>query len=115
MDSLTTFCRIGTGAPVRAGVIRNPPNGAANPRIVDVTIPRNTNGQAVTYFSGGPNATPDSLAFNLRTGLLISQRYCVRKNLRDAVEKLPQSMAKQPRKKATLLRLLLHFDFGKRS
>ena len=103
VDSLTTFYRIGTGAPVRVGVIRNPSNGAANTRTVDVTIPRNTNGQPVTYsftaygavqavtvtappinvtnptvlatlrtgrISGGPNATPDSLAFNLRTGLI---------------------------------------------
>ena len=103
VDSLTTFYRIGTGAPVRAAVIRNPSNGAANPRTVDVTVPRNTNGQPVTFsftaygavqavtvtapainvtnpmvlatlltgrISGGPNATPDSLAFNLRAGLL---------------------------------------------
>ncbi|MBH8558503.1 hypothetical protein [Hymenobacter negativus] len=103
VDSLTTFYRIGTGAPVRVGVIRNPSNGAANTRTVDVTIPRNTNGQPVTFsftaygavqavtvtaptinvtnptvlatlrtgrISGGPNATPDSVAFNLRTGTL---------------------------------------------
>jgi hypothetical protein len=103
VDSLTTFYRIGTGAPVRVGVIRNPSNGVANTRTVDVTIPRNTNGQPVTFsftaygavqavtvtappinvtnptalatlrtgrISGGPNATPDSLAFNLRTGLI---------------------------------------------
>lgn len=103
VDSLTTFYRIGTGAPVRVGVIRNPSNGAANTRTVDVTIPRNTIGQQVTFsftaygavqavtatappitvvaatplatlrtgrIAGGPNATPDSLAFNLRTGLI---------------------------------------------
>lgn len=103
VDSLTTFYRIGTGAPVRVGVIRNPSNGAANTRTIDVTIPRNTTGQPVTYFftaygavqavtvtapphnvvaatplatlrpgriSGGPNATPDSLAFNFRTSLI---------------------------------------------
>ncbi len=103
VDSLTTFYRIGNGAPVRVGVIRNPSNGAANTRTVDVTIPRGAQGQPITYsftaygavqavtvtaptlnvvaatplatlrtgrVSGGPNATPDSLAFNLRTGLL---------------------------------------------
>ena len=103
VDSLTTFYRIGTQAPVRVGVIRNPSNGAANTRTVDVTIPRGTSGVAITYFftaytavaavttvaptisvtaptalatlrtgriSGGPNATPDSLAFNLRIGLI---------------------------------------------
>ncbi|GAB3587640.1 hypothetical protein [Hymenobacter daeguensis] len=103
VDSLTTFYRIGTGAPVRVGVIRNPSNGAANTRTVDVTIPRGAQGQQLTYsftaygavqavtvtappigvvaatplatlrtgrISGGPNATPDSLAFNLRTGLI---------------------------------------------
>jgi len=103
VDSLTTFYRIGTQALVRVGVIRNPSNGDANPRTVNVTIPRGANGQAVIYsfvaygavqavmvtappinvttatplatlrtgrISGGPNATPDSLAFNLRTGLI---------------------------------------------
>ncbi|SFQ71423.1 hypothetical protein [Hymenobacter arizonensis] len=103
VDSLTTFYRLGTGNPVRAGVIRNPSNGAANTRTVDVTIPRNANGQNITYsfvaygavqavtvtapsiavgpatalatlrtgrISGGASATPDSLAFNFRTGLI---------------------------------------------
>ena len=103
VDSLTTFYRLGAGAPVRVGVIRNPSNGAANTRTVDVTIPRNTNGQAITYsfvaygavqavtvtappitvgaptplatlrtgrISDGLGASPDSLAFNLRTGLI---------------------------------------------
>ena len=53
IDSLTTFYRIGTQARVRvpgtAGVIRNPTTGAASPRTVDVTIPRNSNGQPVTF------------------------------------------------------------------
>ena len=103
VDSLTTFYRIGSGAPVRVGTIRNPSNGAANTRTVDMTIPPKSSGQTVTYsftaygavqavtvtappinvtgaaalatlrtgrVSGGPNATPDSLAFNLRTGLI---------------------------------------------
>jgi len=49
VDSLTTFYRIGNGAPVRAGVVRNPSNGAANTRTVDVTIPRGAQGQPITY------------------------------------------------------------------
>ncbi|MBF9220221.1 hypothetical protein [Hymenobacter ruricola] len=101
VDSLTTFYRIGTGAPVRVGVVRNPSTGAANSRTVDVTIPAAAAGQAITYsftaygpvqavtvtapplnvttatplatlrtgrISAGGNVTPDSLAFNLRTG-----------------------------------------------
>ena len=103
VDSLTTFYAIGSQPRVRTGVIRNPSNGAANPRTVDVTIPRGANGQSVTFsfvayaavqtvtlttppiavttpialatlrtgrVSGGPSVTPDSLAFNLRTGLI---------------------------------------------
>ncbi|WP_210518502.1 hypothetical protein [Hymenobacter terricola] len=103
VDSLTTFYRIGTGAPVRVGVVRNPSNGAANTRTIDVTVPRGALGQSVVFsfvaygavqtvtatapainvtnptplatlrtgrISGGPNATPDSLAFNFRTGLI---------------------------------------------
>ncbi|AMJ66597.1 hypothetical protein [Hymenobacter sp. PAMC 26628] len=103
VDSLTTFYRLGSGTPVRVAVIRNPSNGAANARTIDVTLPRNAAGQAITYsfvayaavqaltitappialanptplatvrtgrLSGGPSATPDSLAFNLRTGAL---------------------------------------------
>ncbi|MDB5234560.1 MAG: hypothetical protein JWR44_1553 [Hymenobacter sp.] len=103
VDSLTTFYRIGTQPRVRAGVVRNPTAGVANTRTVDVTIPRNSNGQAVTFIfeayaavqtltitapainvtnptplatlrtgriAGGPNVTLDSLAFNLRTGLI---------------------------------------------
>ncbi|MBC6696521.1 hypothetical protein [Hymenobacter sp. BT190] len=49
VDSLTTFYRIGTGAPVRTGVIRNPSNGAANARTVDVMVPRGSQGQPVTF------------------------------------------------------------------
>jgi hypothetical protein len=49
VDSLTTFYRIGTGTPVRAGVVRNPSTGAANARTVDVTIPSATQGQTVTF------------------------------------------------------------------
>jgi hypothetical protein len=103
VDSLTTFYRLGAGAPVRVGVVRNPSNGAVNTRTVDVTIPRGANGQAITYsfvaygavqavtvtappltvgaptalatlragrISDGLGASPDSLAFNFRTGLI---------------------------------------------
>ncbi|OON69629.1 hypothetical protein [Hymenobacter sp. CRA2] len=49
VDSLTTFYRIGTGAPVRAGVVLNPSTGAANARTVDVRVPAGARGQAVTY------------------------------------------------------------------
>ncbi|GAB2969060.1 hypothetical protein GCM10027048_44790 [Hymenobacter coalescens] len=49
VDSLTTFYRIGTGAPVRIGVVRNPSTGAANARTVDATIPAGSRGQAVTF------------------------------------------------------------------
>ncbi|RAK65080.1 hypothetical protein [Hymenobacter edaphi] len=49
VDSLTTFYRIGTGAPVRAGVVLNPSTGAANARTVDVRVPAGAQGQAVTY------------------------------------------------------------------
>ncbi|MBD2723945.1 hypothetical protein [Hymenobacter armeniacus] len=49
VDSLTTFYRIGTQPRVRAGVVRNPTTGAANTRTVDATIPRNSNGQPVTF------------------------------------------------------------------
>jgi hypothetical protein len=49
VDSLTTFYRIGSGAPVRAGVVLNPSNGAANARVVDVRVPAGAQGQAVTY------------------------------------------------------------------
>ncbi|UOQ99406.1 hypothetical protein MUN81_07875 [Hymenobacter sp. 5317J-9] len=49
IDSLTTFYRIGTQPRVRAGVVRNPTTGAANTRTVDATIPRNSNGQPVTF------------------------------------------------------------------
>ncbi|MDO7854323.1 hypothetical protein [Hymenobacter convexus] len=49
IDSLTTFYRIGNQPRVRAGVVRNPTTGAANARTVDATIPRGSNGQAVTF------------------------------------------------------------------
>ncbi|MDO7849475.1 hypothetical protein Q5H92_24130 [Hymenobacter sp. M29] len=49
IDSLTTFYRIGNQPRVRAGVVRNPTTGAANTRTVDATIPRNSNGQPVTF------------------------------------------------------------------
>ena len=49
VDSLTTFYRIGNQPRVRAGVVRNPTTGAANARTVDVTIPRGSNGQPVTF------------------------------------------------------------------
>ncbi|GAA4374667.1 hypothetical protein [Hymenobacter koreensis] len=61
VDSLTTFYRIGAGAPVRAGVIRNPSTGAANARTVDVTVPNGSRGQTVTFsftaYSGPYTAT----------------------------------------------------------
>lgn len=50
VDSLTTFYRVGTGPPVRTGVVRNPSTGAANARTVDVTIPTAAQGQTVTFF-----------------------------------------------------------------
>ncbi|RTQ46562.1 hypothetical protein EJV47_21675 [Hymenobacter gummosus] len=49
VDSLTTFYRIGAGAPVRAGVVLNPSTGAANARTVDVRVPAGAQGQNVTY------------------------------------------------------------------
>lgn len=49
VDSLTTFYRIGSGAPVRAGVVLNPSTGAANARTVDVRVPAGAQGQPVTY------------------------------------------------------------------
>ncbi|MBJ6111471.1 hypothetical protein JAO73_20790 [Hymenobacter sp. BT523] len=49
VDSLTTFYRIGSQPRVRAGVVRNPTTGAANTRTVDATVPRNSNGQPVTF------------------------------------------------------------------
>lgn len=49
VDSLTTFYRIGAGAPVRAGVILNPSTGAATARTVDVRVPAGAQGQAVTF------------------------------------------------------------------
>jgi hypothetical protein len=103
VDSLTTFYRIGTQPRVRTGVIRTPTAGVANSRTVDVTVPRGSNGQPVTFIfeayaavqtltitapamnvtnptplatlrtgrlAGGPGVTLDSLAFNLRTGLI---------------------------------------------
>jgi len=103
VDSLTTFYTIGSQPRVRVGLIRNPSNGAANARTVDVAIPRGAAGQALTYtfvaygavqtvsvttpplnvvaptplatlrtgrIADGPNVTPDSVAFNLRTGTL---------------------------------------------
>ena len=50
IDSLTTFYRIGTQPRVRAAqTIRSPTTGAANARTVDVTVPRNSNGQPITF------------------------------------------------------------------
>ena len=49
VDSLTTFYRIGTGAPVRAGVVLNPSTGAASARTVDVRVPAGAQGQSVTF------------------------------------------------------------------
>ncbi|SDX32045.1 hypothetical protein [Hymenobacter psychrophilus] len=69
VDSLTTFYRIGNGAPVRTGVIRNPSNGAANARTVDVVVPRGSEGQAVTFlftaYSGPYFATAGAAPVNV--------------------------------------------------
>ncbi|HEX8428495.1 hypothetical protein [Hymenobacter sp.] len=99
LDSLSYYYKIGTGAEQRIGSVRLS-SGAAAPRTVDVTVPRGSVGQQVTFrlvayslqqmaavsstvtvvapaalpqqrtgrLAVGPNANPDSLSFNLRTG-----------------------------------------------
>ncbi|SHJ73366.1 hypothetical protein SAMN02745146_0010 [Hymenobacter daecheongensis DSM 21074] len=100
LDSLSYYYKIGNGPTVRIGSVRLS-SGAAATRSVDVTVPRGSVGQQVTYgfvvyslqqsasvssavtvvapaplpqqrvgrLAFGPNASPDSLSFNLKTGL----------------------------------------------
>ncbi|GAA3917621.1 hypothetical protein [Hymenobacter algoricola] len=100
LDSLSYYYKIGNGAEQRIGSVRLS-SGAAATRAIDVTVPRGSVGQPVTFrfvayslqqaasvsstvtvvpllalpqqragrLAFGPSASPDSLSFNLKTGL----------------------------------------------